>query len=67
MPQQSNNNMDAKMTPSSGVINFDEESSPYVQPNIPKKKLVPAVVNYLDDSQHQFYVNVSKLSFKFRY
>lgn len=40
------------------IMNSDEGPSPFVQPNVSKKKLTSALIIYLDDSEHKFYVHV---------
>lgn len=38
---------------------IDEGPSPFVQQNIPRNKLISVLINYLDDTEHTFYVHVS--------
>ncbi|KAF7638788.1 hypothetical protein Mgra_00001869 [Meloidogyne graminicola] len=51
---QSNNNNSEKIQIL--LKSNDKDTSPFVQQNVSKKKLVMALVNYLDDSQLNFYI-----------
>ena len=60
MPQTNNNNSE-KIQVSALPQSIDEGPSPFVQQDVSKKKLVMALVNYLDDSQLNFHIHVRRV------
>ena len=58
MPKQNSEHIQVKVLPGP-PSSADEGPSLFVQQNVSQKKLNPAVINYLDDTQNTFYVHVS--------